>query len=57
MAYVRLIYDPQKETAEAFEVRMAEAIAATGKPEEEVTVVVHEVVHCPKPTVDYCGNA
>jgi hypothetical protein len=43
MTYVRLTYDAPKETAEAFEIRMAEATAATGEPEENVTVIVREL--------------
>jgi hypothetical protein len=56
MKYIRLWHDPKEETSEAFEARKAEAIAATGEP-EEVTIVIREIVHRVAPTVDYCGNA
>jgi hypothetical protein len=45
MKYIRLIHDPAEETEEAFEVRKAEAIAATGEPDENVTVIVSQIVH------------
>ena len=46
MKYIRLCYDPKKETAEAFKIRMDEAIDAT-LPEDEVTVIVKEIVDAP----------
>ena len=45
MKCIALTYDPKEETEEAFEARKAEAIAATGESEENVTVIVNEIVH------------
>jgi hypothetical protein len=56
MKFIKLIYDPKEETEEAFEARKAEAIAATGEPEENVTVIVREIVHW-NPTTDERGHA
>ena len=54
---ISLIYDPKEESKEAFEARMAQAVAATGEPEENVTVIVTEIVDCKRPTVDEHGHA
>jgi hypothetical protein len=52
---IKLIYDPEEETKEAFEDRKAKAIA--GEPEENVMVIVNEIVNWKRPTVDEHGNA
>jgi hypothetical protein len=54
--YIQLIYDPKEETREAFETRMAEAVAAAGEQEENVTVIVREIIDW-NPTVDDIGHA
>jgi hypothetical protein len=57
MRYIHLTYDPKEESQEEFDIRVDEAIVATGLPAGEVTVCIREIVHCTPPTVDYCGNA
>ena len=50
---VNLVYDPKKETKKKFEVRLAEAVAATGEPEENVQVIVREIK---RPTLRLGGH-
>jgi hypothetical protein len=45
MKYIQLTHDPREETAEAFQKRKAEAIAATGEPENKVGVIVNEIIY------------
>jgi len=56
MKFIELIFDPKEETEEAFEARVAEAIAATGEPAENVRVIVNEIVEWQRPTVDDIGH-
>jgi hypothetical protein len=57
MKFIELIFDPKEETKEAFDTRVAEAIAATGEPAENVRVIVNEIVEWQRPTVDDIGHA
>jgi hypothetical protein len=53
--FIELIFDPKEETKEAFEARVAEAIAATGEPTENVRVIVNEIVDWQRPTPIHCA--
>ena len=45
LKFIQLTHDPREETAEAFQARKAEAIAATGEPEEKVGVIVNQIIY------------
>ena len=43
MRYIHLTFDPAEETQEQFDIRVDEAIVATGLPAGEVTVCIREI--------------